>query len=555
MRISDGMTNATQNIADIFGSLGRFCTRHPLLVLALVLTAQCAFSLDARALWFSDEVRYANAFENLLNGNWLVLHLNGQMYPDKPPVYFWFMWLVSLFGGGATPITFFVSSALSALLYLFATHAFSRFIAREDNTTSLFAGLFFLTNLYFIGLGQYLRMDLLFSVFILASQFFFYFGVTDEKNNYCAVLAFVLAGIATLTKGPLGALFPLISIIAFLIWKGDLRRLFRKDMLLGLLLMTAMLAAWVGGAYLIEGKAYLDNIFYKQIYRRAVNTWHHEQPFYYYFTSLPLVCLPWTFIVLLLPLKRLMQTSFWTNLWERRRAAQGTSYLWIMFLSGLFMLSLLSGKVAVYLLPILAPLAILGAKGLRYLNTREKTKLPWLWIFLAGFSFIMILAAPFFEIFCPWPVTVAGLGFVTLIMGGTGAALLALRRQGAGPGLAVFVLGITLMLQPLKLMTMPSIDAGMSPKAMAMEIRDYVEQGYSPAAFDIYSGIFTYYAGRDILESDYYEDMAKNFADHPGKAVAVFKEKDWNRWQEKPEGLKIVFRQWIVDRPYVLVSN
>lgn len=549
------MTYASQRITSILGPVGRFCTRHPLLTLTLIMAAQCAFSLDARALWFSDEVRYANAFENLLDGHWLVLHLNGQMYPDKPPVYFWFMWLVSQLFGGATSATFFASSGLSALLYLFATHALSRFVAREDNTVSLMAGLFFLTNFYFIGLGQYLRMDLLFSVFILASQFFFYFGVKDKKNNYCILLAFISAAMATLTKGPLGVLFPLLGVVVFLVWKGDLRRLWRRDMLWGLLLMAAILGAWIAGAYFIEGKAYLNNIFYKQIYRRAVNTWHHEQPFYYYFTSLPLVCLPWAFIVFFLPLKRLVRTDFWADLWERRRAAQGTTYLWILFLSGFCMLSLLSGKIAIYLLPILAPLSILGAKGLNHIKTHAPHKLPWLWISLAGFSFLLVLAAPFFEIFCPWPVTVAGLGFVTLIMGVTGASLLGLRSHGVGPALAVFVLGITLVLQPLKLMTLPSIDAGMSPKAMALEIKQYVENGYSPAAFDIYSGIFTYYAGRDILESDYYEDMTKNFADHPNKAIAVFKEKDWNRWKNKPDGLKVVSRQWIVDRPYVLVSN
>lgn len=549
------MTYDNPRIPKILDTLGRFCTRHPLMVVTIVLLAQCVFTLDARALWFSDEVRYANAFENLLNGHWLVLHLNGQMYPDKPPVYFWFMWLVSKLGGGATPVTFFASSALSALLYLFATHFMCRRIANEDNTTSLITGLFFLTSLYFIGLGQYLRMDLLFGVFILASQFFFYFGVNNEQNNAYNVLAFVLAGVATLTKGPLGAVFPLLGVIVFLAWKGDLRRLFRKDMLLGLVLMLLMLAAWVGGAYMIEGKAYIDNIFYKQIYRRAVNTWHHEEPFYYYLTALPLVCLPWTFIVVLLPFRRLGKAAFWKDLWERRRAAQGTTYLWVLFLTGFCMLSLLSGKVAIYLLPVLAPLAILGAKGLRRAAELHHGRLPWMWICVALFCFIMVLAAPFFEIFCPWPVTVAGLGFVTLIMGATGAAVLAVRRMGIGPALAVFVLGITLVLQPLKLMTLPSINTGMSPKAMAMVIRDYVSHGFSPAAYDIYSGIFTYYAGRDILESDYFEDMAKNFAEHPGKGIAVFKEKDWKRWDKKPEGLKVVFRQWIVDRPYVLVSN
>src|SRR6218665_125372 len=62
---------------------------QPLIPLTILLALQTVFMLDARALWYSDEVRYANVFEHVVNaGKWIVLHLNGVPYPDKPPVYF-----------------------------------------------------------------------------------------------------------------------------------------------------------------------------------------------------------------------------------------------------------------------------------------------------------------------------------------------------------------------------------------------------------------------------------------------------------------------------------
>jgi 4-amino-4-deoxy-L-arabinose transferase-like glycosyltransferase len=94
--------------------------RHPWWTLGLLLAAHTAWTMDCRALWFSDEVRYANAFENVVRaGKWLVLSLNGQPYPDKPPLYFWFLALLHTIS--RMPAVFFLGAALSGLAYLFAT--------------------------------------------------------------------------------------------------------------------------------------------------------------------------------------------------------------------------------------------------------------------------------------------------------------------------------------------------------------------------------------------------------------------------------------------------
>ena len=59
--------------------------------------------LGATDLWAPDEPRYAQiaeeirAFEHGARGLWL-LHLNGEAYDQKPPVYFW---LAALFGAPA----------------------------------------------------------------------------------------------------------------------------------------------------------------------------------------------------------------------------------------------------------------------------------------------------------------------------------------------------------------------------------------------------------------------------------------------------------------------
>jgi hypothetical protein len=72
--------------------LFRLAAWVPLLLPACPAGRPTLPALDSRALWFSDEIRYANVFENVIHGGkWLVMYLNGVPYPDKPPVYFWFL--------------------------------------------------------------------------------------------------------------------------------------------------------------------------------------------------------------------------------------------------------------------------------------------------------------------------------------------------------------------------------------------------------------------------------------------------------------------------------
>jgi len=55
-----------------------FVVRFPVMVGIVLIFAQTLPVLDARWLWFSDEVRYAEVYSNLVrDGHWIVLNLNG----------------------------------------------------------------------------------------------------------------------------------------------------------------------------------------------------------------------------------------------------------------------------------------------------------------------------------------------------------------------------------------------------------------------------------------------------------------------------------------------
>ena len=85
-------------------------------LLVLVAALACVVgALSARDLWAPDEPRYGQvAREMLASGDWLVPHVNGAPYAEKPPLYYWVAAALSAPGGRVTAITARLAAALLA---------------------------------------------------------------------------------------------------------------------------------------------------------------------------------------------------------------------------------------------------------------------------------------------------------------------------------------------------------------------------------------------------------------------------------------------------------
>lgn len=521
---------------------------RPKLSLGLILAAQTLFALDSRSLWFSDEVRYANAYENVIKaGKWLVLSLNGQPYPDKPPVYFWLVALLDTLTPLGQPAVFSLGVAVSGFLFVLATLGLARALALP-RTLGFAAGLVLLANLFFAGMLHYSRMDMLFAALIVASQACLCRGFASPSPNRWPIAGLALAGVATLTKGPLGLAFPLVSSVAWLAWRGELGLLKRREVLLGLCASLGLVAAWLVAALAKEGPEFIHNIFYKQIFQRAVKTYHHAEPLSYYFVALPLAWLPWTLLAFALPVRKLFSGEFWSGLWAGRRSAGPVAWLALSAGSGFAMLSCLSGKVLIYILPLFAPLALLTAERLLALDA---ARLRRLWLLGAGLFLLLAAAGPFAPRIIGLEIEVRGLWLSSLILGLTGAALIILRDRPARQPLLALALGVTLWMQPAALSIAPSLDPVMSPRGQAEIIRDFAARGFAPVAYDIYSGIYTYYAGQDIPETSDRAELSAFLQSHP-KAILAIRKKHWEPWPERPPGLRLKDERRIVDQVYVL---
>ncbi|MFV0421455.1 ArnT family glycosyltransferase [Oleidesulfovibrio sp.] len=545
---------------------------QPLIPLTILLVLQTVFLVDARALWYSDEVRYANVFEHVSNfGKWIVLHLNGVPYPDKPPVYFWLLagvqqaleaaGLIAKGAEGIGPRLFFTGAAVSALLYLWATYALARAVAGVSKRVAFGAGLVLLSVFYFIGVSHYSRMDLLFATLITLSHICLFKGWQKDKAMFWVVSGFAFAAVATLTKGPLGLAFPIVTSVLFLLWRGKPRRLAAGDVAIGFGVMVTILLAWVMGAYLTEAPDFLHNIFHDQIYRRATQTWHHAQPWWHYMATLPAAWLPWTLILPVLPFGYLLtKKGAKAVAASRTPQKEGMAYIWIAFLSGFIILSAVSIKIIIYLLPLFAPLAVLTASGVLALSqTRAKwlmRLLALLLVILAGALVTLQLGQMFqwewLTKAIRWPLDIDGLWILGGVCAlGAAAMWVAAPKAGGAGALLVAVLFATIWIQPLGLITAPSLDKVMSPRDQGILLGNYIKEGYTPVTYKVYSGTYTYYAGKNLIELDEWTDFDAAVAEAP-KVVVAMRSKHWDKWENKPVDMTEVNRQWIVDQEYVV---
>jgi 4-amino-4-deoxy-L-arabinose transferase-like glycosyltransferase len=61
-----------------------------ILILSILSVLIFFVNLGGWDLWNPDEPRYAQVAKEMMeSGNWILPHLNSQVYPDKPPVFFW----------------------------------------------------------------------------------------------------------------------------------------------------------------------------------------------------------------------------------------------------------------------------------------------------------------------------------------------------------------------------------------------------------------------------------------------------------------------------------
>jgi 4-amino-4-deoxy-L-arabinose transferase-like glycosyltransferase len=124
-------------------------------------------SATMRGWWAPDEPRYAEvAREIFVHGNGLVMHLCGDLYPDKPPLLFWLSGLLGWLSGWSE----FAMRMPSLLATFFTAWLIARIAGRWwGSDAARWAPAVFLTSAMVTEIGGRLQIDPLLTVLCVAA--------------------------------------------------------------------------------------------------------------------------------------------------------------------------------------------------------------------------------------------------------------------------------------------------------------------------------------------------------------------------------------------------
>ena len=487
-------------------------------------------ALGRRDLWNPDEARYAEvAREMRATGEYLLPHLNGQLYTQKPPLLFWSMALASVPFGRVTETAARLPSALAAIAALLLTFRIAeRLVSRR---AAWIAALAFGTSGTILWQGRFGQIDMLLGALVALAVWFWVRAWTEERPSLMLGF-FASAGLATIAKGPVGLLPPLFGILLFLIATKRARQIPKLRIGRGLALYAAVVLAWLLPAALRGGTSYLQQIAFKQTVTRYAEPWHHFQPPWYYLTTIPADFFPWTF---LLPTALVLG---WRRLAGRERDGFLFGLSWVV--ATLVFFSVSPAKRSVYMLTMYPGLALVLGAALDRLAAgkpeaaepaRAEKALTVPFLLLALFSLALPLALWIGGRNRPEALPLGGETFVlTLALAllplalGTVWAWWQARQDRIVPAVAGIAAGMGLLILIASYTVIPSFDTVKSARGLSNRLLALAAPNEPYAIYPRIDSTFLFYTER-FAELPVDEPELQAFARRPGK-VWVLAQRD-----------------------------
>jgi len=399
-----------------------------------------------------DEPKYLEAaWEMVKSGDYITPYYNYEYRFDKPVLVYWAIALgyklfgVNEFGGRLFVSLFGVLTVLLLYWWLYR---------RKGESFAFTSSLVLLTSLDFIVMASVAMPDILLTFFIAASLVSFFEGYTSSNRNFYR-LAFLFAGLGTLTKGPVGLALPGLIAVIFLALRRDLVRTLKEiPWFTGFLIYFAVVLPWYGAVFLKHGRQFfMDFIVFHNLQRFTGKIPGHPTEWWYYLANYFWLYLPWSLI-------------FPFALYRLFKSKEGITdslinFALVWFFTVVIFFQIAHTKLAHYLLPSFPAFAVIV--GWYVLRFRER--LPYA---LTLFFFILIAAGGIaFWAYKGWPVEAAV--FVALPLVG---ALISYLRVDYRPLAYGFLAGMLLF----KWLTLPSLEPFRAKPQVGKELRELKER-------------------------------------------------------------------------------
>jgi 4-amino-4-deoxy-L-arabinose transferase-like glycosyltransferase len=349
--------------------------RSDLLWLAAALLLLIATGVGVRDPWPADEPRFASLARDMaLGGEWLFPRVGGDLYQDKPPLYFWLL-SAAYEVIGSIRWSFLIPSLLAAGGVLLLVYDMGRRVAGRHAgllaALTLACTVQFLTTMRSAQIDATLCLLMTFSLYSLLRHLYWgpawgwYFlggfasglGVITKGVGFLPILLLLIywpmhryqwQGLAPITRGGWRwAIAPVAMLLGICIW-----------------FVPMLIAVASKGA--VEYDAYRDEILFQQTVTRYAAAWHHHKPWYFFLVQvIPALWLPWSLLLFWL-------VPRWRDAWRARNARIWLPLGWVLVL--LLFFSLTPGKRGIYLHPALPAVALAAAPFLAGIFERRGVK-------------------------------------------------------------------------------------------------------------------------------------------------------------------------------------
>jgi 4-amino-4-deoxy-L-arabinose transferase-like glycosyltransferase len=371
-----------------------------LLFLALVLV----YFLPAgfRPLANPDEGRYTEiAREMAVTGDYISPRLNGVLFFEKPPLFYWLEAGAESVGGINLWAVRFWPIVL-ALLGCAAVYYTGRSL--WGASSGVWSAWTLATGLLYYAISQIVILDMAVSVFLTLAMCAFMLAVREPpgpRRRWLCWALYASMALALLTKGLIGLVIPLAIIFFWLLFLNKWRELRQAHLFSGLIILLALALPWHIAAALAtppqpwahffsrsrDGQGFLWYYLVHEHFLRFTDpsTANRVQPWWFFSAILVAGFLPWTFF---LPSALISSCK---GGWARVQAEPEILLLFLWALFPLVFFSISSSKLIPYIVPSVPPLALLTGRFLA--RALEAPADPVLRTPLRGLSIFCLLLA------------------------------------------------------------------------------------------------------------------------------------------------------------------
>jgi 4-amino-4-deoxy-L-arabinose transferase-like glycosyltransferase len=534
---------------------------------ALVLFGLVLFGwrLGGHDLWPPDEPRFGLvAREMLERGDPIVLSRNGRLYTDKPPLFFWAIDGFAILRGTTVDET---AARLPSLLgSVLALLLVARLGARlYDRATGVLGAVLFATCQLILERARWASIDMTLHFFVLAAILLFWEEVEPDRgppertrrgargSGWRTVAAWGAMGLATLAKGPVGLVMPLLAIVPALLLlrrAREVRRLFPPA---GVVLYCLVVAAWFVPFSSRLGFGEAVHIATHQTVERYVNAWNGQQPVWYYAWRFPAGFLPWALFLpaaLLAAFRRAGGAAAGASEAEEKKERTAAILLTAWMAAILLFFSFSTGKRGVYIIPIYPAAALLVAR----LFTREASRAAAARAarFFAPFAF---LAAGALAIIGPrrQPEFRAA----AFVLGGLLVAAAAAAWWGASRRILVVPWGIAAAMTVLMLvaceLVLPGADRYLNMSRFAAEVNAVRDKTVPLGSTEEKREAWVFYLKTTVEEVDTPDQILQWIGHGPDRDLIIEDELYRALASRLPPEVRIAYTGRVSGRPYYLL--